>query len=195
MALYFDQALYNTPAKYFAALATLTDFWDTITEDTLTKGGITLTLSSTNITISGYTYTASNNITSSTNLAATCIAYTENGIIGYTRSTSTSPQSVEWSIGCDDNGNWGAVIGKGTSPVISEIVANGVSATAFGGGTVTDSNQNTQIVDVCADKGNFIFSDVKRILQSPQTTYVGRLQIDSGEKFVQCWGLALKYTD
>ncbi len=195
MALYFDQALYNTPAKYFAALAALTDFWDTITEDTLTKGGITLTLSGANITISGYTYTTSNSITSSTSLTSTCFAYTENGIVGYTRPSGTNPQSVEWAIGCDENGEWGAVIGKGTSPVILELVADGVSATAFGGGTVTDSNQNVQIVDVCADKGNFIFEDVKRILQSPQTTYIGKMQMDNGDKYVQCWALGLKYTE
>ena len=195
MALYFDQTLYNSPTKYFNALAALTGFWDTVTSDTLTKGGITLTLSGTNITASGYNYTSSNPITSSTSLGSTCIAYTENGIIGITSTASTTLTYAAWAIGCDDNGNWASVIGKGTSPVISEIIADGVSTMAFGGGIVTYGNQNTQIVDVCADKGNFIFQDVKRILQSPQTTYVGRLQIDSGEKFVQCWGLALKYTD
>lgn len=194
MALYFDRALYNTPSKYFEALAALTDFWDTITENTLTKGGITLTVSGSNISISGYTYTASNTITSSTGLSKTCIAYTENGIIGYAQ-TSGSLNASEWAIGCNDNGEWGAVIGKDTKASISELIAEGVSATTFGGGTVTSSNENVQIVDVCADKGNFIFEDIKRILQSPQTAYVGKMEMDNGEKYVQCWALALKYTE
>ena len=195
MALYFDQALYNTPTKYFNALAALTDFWDTITENTLTKGGVTLTMSTSSIiTISGYTYTASNTITASTGLDVTCIAYTENGIIGYAKQANTSNAS-EWAIGCNDKGEWGAVIGKSTSPVISELIADGVSSTAFGEGTVTSSNENVQIVDMCADKGNFIFEDIKRILQSPQTAYIGKMQMDNGEKYVQCWALALKYTE
>lgn len=195
MALYFDRALYNTPTKYFNALAALTDFWDTITENTLTKGGVTLTLSSSSIiTISGYTYTASNSITASTGLDATCIAYTEKGIIGYAKQ-ATSLNASEWAIGCNDNGEWGAVIGKDSKAIITELIADGVSATSFGGGTVTNSNENVQIVDMCADKGNFIFEDIKRILQSPQTTYVGKMQMENGEKYVQCWALALKYTE
>jgi hypothetical protein len=195
MALYLDQALYNTPAKYFAALAALTDFWDTITDDTLTKGGVTLTLTSTTtITVSGFDLTMTNSITGSTALTKTMIAYTDNGIIGLTNS-SNATNSCGWAIGCDDAGNWGAVIGKGATPAITELLANGVSSTTFGGGTVTESNENTQIVDMCADKGDFIFKDVKRVLQSTQPTYSGRLQIDSGDKFVQSWGLALKYTD
>lgn len=195
MALYLDQALYDTPTKYFNALAALTDFWDTITDGTLTKGGITLThIDSNNITVSGFDFTMSNRITTSSGLIKTMIAYTDNGIIGLTNSSNASSNSV-WAIGCDDTGNWGAVIGKGATPTITELLANGVSSTTFGGGTVTESNENTQIVDMCADKGDFIFKDIKRILQSTQPTYSGRLQIDSGDKFVQSWGLALKYTD
>ena len=195
MALYLDQALYNTPAKYFAALAALTDFWDTITDDTLTKGGVTLThIDSNNITVSGFDFTMSSRITSSSGLIKTMIAYTDKGIIGLTNA-STATQNCVWAIGCDDAGNWGAVVGKGSTSAITELLANGVSSTTFGGGTVTESNENTQIVDMCADKGDFIFKDIKRILQSTQPTYSGRLQIDSGDKFVQSWGLALKYTD
>jgi hypothetical protein len=193
MALYLDQALYNTPAKYFAALAALTDFWDTITDDTLTKGGVTLTLGGTT-TVSGFGLTMTGTVTSSTTLTKTMIAYTDKGIIGLTNA-STATQNCVWAIGCDDAGNWGAVLGKGSSPAITELLANGVSSTTFGDGTVTASNENTQIVDMCADKGDFIFKDIKRILQSTQPTYSGRLQIDSGDKFVQSWGLALKYTD
>lgn len=195
MALYLDQALYNTPTKYFNALAALTDFWDSVTDDTLTKGGITLTLASTaSITVTGFELTMTNGITGSTTLTKTMIAYTDNGIIGLTNASSATPNCV-WAIGCDDAGNWGAVIGKGSTPAITELLANGVSSTTFGNGTVTQSNENTQIVDMCADKGDFIFKDIKRILQSTQPTYSGRLQIDSGDKFVQSWGLALKYTD
>lgn len=195
MALYYDQALYNTPAKYFNALAALTDFWDTITEDTLTKGGVTLTLGgTTTITVSGFDLTMTNSITGSTGLTKTMIAYTDKGIIGLTSSSSAS-SNCTWAIGCDDTGNWGAVIGKGSTPAITELLANGVSSTTFGGGTVTESEQNMQIVDMCADKGNFIFQDVKRVLQSPQTTYYGKVQLDNGDKFVQAWGLALNYTD
>lgn len=195
MALYYDQALYNTPTKYFNALAALTDFWDTITDDTLTKGGVTLTLVDTNnITISGFDLTMSGKITNSSGLTKTMIAYTDKGIIGLTNSSNASSNSV-WAIGCDDAGNWGAVVGKGSTPAITDLLANGVSSTTFGGGTVAQSNENTQIVDMCADKGDFIFKDIKRILQSTQPTYSGRLQIDSGDKFVQSWGLALKYTD
>lgn len=195
MALYLDQALYNTPTKYFNALAALTDFWDSVTDDTLTKGGITLTLASTaSITVTGFELTMTNGITGSTTLTKTMIAYTDNGIIGLTNASSAT-QNCVWAIGCDDAGNWGAVIGKGSTPAITELLANGVSSTTFGNGTVTQSNENTQIVDMCADKGDFIFKDIKRILQSTQPTYSGRLQIDSGDKFVQSWGLALKYTD
>lgn len=195
MALYYDQALYNTPTKYFNALAALTDFWDTITDDTLTKGGVTLTQTDTNIiTISGFDLTMSSKITSSSGLIKTMIAYTDKGIIGLTNSSSAT-NNCGWALGCDDAGNWGAVIGKGATPAITELLANGVSSTTFGGGTVTESEQNMQIVDMCADKGDFIFKDIKRILQSPQTTYDGRLQLDNGDKFVQAWGLALKYTD
>lgn len=195
MALYYDQALYKTPTKYFNALAALTDFWDTITADTLTKGGVTLTLASTTtITVSGFDLTMSNEVTGSTGLTKTMIAYTDKGIIGLTNASSATQNSV-WAIGCDDAGNWGAVIGKGATPTISELLANGVSSTTFGGGTVTESEQNMQIVDMCADKGNFIFQDVKRVLQSPQTTYYGKVQLDNGDKFVQAWGLALNYTD
>lgn len=194
MALYLDQALYNTPTKYFNALAALTDFWDTITDDTLTKGDVTLTLSGITISISGFDLTMTNGITNSTSLTKTMIAYTDKGIIGLTNA-STATNNCGWALGCDDTGNWGAVLGKGSFPAITELLANDVSSTTFGGGTVTQSNENTQIVDMCADKGNFIFQDVKRVLQSPQTTYTGRLQLDNGDKFVQAWGLALNYTD
>ena len=194
MALYYDQALYNTPTKYFNALAALTDFWDTITDDTLTKDDVTLTFSSNIITVSGFGLTLSSSLAAGTTLTKTLIAYTDKGIIGLTNTSSAALNCV-WAIGCDDAGNWGAVVGKGSTPAITELLANGVSSTTFGGGTVTESNENTQIVDMCADKGNFIFQDVKRVLQSTQPTYSGRLQIDSGEKFVQAWGLALKYTD
>ena len=195
MALYLDQALYNTPTKYFNALAALTDFWDTITDDTLTKGGVTLTLASEiTITVSGFDLTMTNRVTVSSGLAKTMVAYTDKGIIGLANSSSATNSCV-WAIGCDDAGNWGAVLGKGSPPAITELLANGVSSTTFGNGTVTQSNENTQIVDMCADKGNFVFEDVKRVLQSPQTTYYGRLQLDNGDKFVQAWGLALKYTD
>lgn len=195
MALYYDQALYNTPTKYFNALAALTDFWDTITDDTLTKGGVTLTLASTtSITVSGFELTMTGTMTGSTSLTKTMIAYTDKGIIGLTNSSSAT-YNCGWAIGRDGAGNWGAVIGRGSTPAITELLANGVSSTTFGGGTVTESEQNMQIVDMCADKGNFVFEDVKRVLQSPQTTYDGRLQLDNGDKFVQAWGLALKYTD
>ena len=195
MALYFDQVLYNSPTKYFTALSGLTDFWDTITSSTLTKGGVTMTLeSSTTITVSGFDLALTNNITSSSGLAKTIIAYTDNGIVGFTM-PSSGTQNCEWAIGRDDAGNWGAVVGKGPTPVISELIADGVSSTTFGGGTVTNSNENVQIVDVCADKGNFIFENIKRILQSPQTAYVGKMQMENGEKYVQCWALALKYTE
>lgn len=194
MALYYDQALYNTPTKYFNALAALTGFWDTIAEDTLTKGGITLTLSGTNILASGFDFTMASTITASTALTKTMIAYTDNGIIGLTNASNATINCV-WAIGCDDAGNWGAVIGRGATPAITELLANGISATTFGGGTVTVSEQNMQIVDMCADKGNFVFEDVKRVLQSPQTTYYGKVQLDNGDKFVQAWGLALNYTD
>lgn len=193
MALYLDQALYNTPTKYFNALAALTDFWDTITDDTLTKGGVTLTLGGTT-TVSGFGLTMTGTVTSSTSLTKTMIAYTDKGIIGLTNA-STATQNCVWAIGCDDAGNWGAVIGKGSTPAITELLANGVSSTTFGNGTVTESEQNMQIVDMCADKGNFVFEDVKRVLQSPQRTYYGKVQLDNGDKFVQAWGLALKYTD
>lgn len=193
MALYLDQALYNSPTKYFNALAALTDFWDTITENTLTKGGVTLTLGGTT-TVSGFGFTMTGTVTSSTTLTKTMIAYTDKGIIGLTNASSAT-QNCVWAIGRDGAGNWGAVIGKGATPAITELLANGVSSTTFGGGTVTESEQNMQIVDMCADKGNFVFEDVKRVLQSPQTTYDGRLQLDNGDKFVQAWGLALKYTD
>lgn len=193
MALYYDQALYNTPTKYFNALAALTDFWDTITDDTLTKGGVTLTLGGTT-TVSGFGLTMTGTVTSSTTLTKTMIAYTDKGIIGLTNAP-TATQDCVWAIGCDDAGNWGAVLGKGSSPAITELLANGVSSTTFGGGTVTESEQNMQIADMCADKGNFVFEDVKRVLQSPQITYYGKVQLDNGDKFVQAWGLALKYTD
>lgn len=193
MALYYDQALYNTPTKYFNALAALTDFWDTITDDTLTKGGVTLTLGDTT-TVSGFELTMTGTVTSTTSLTKTMIAYTDKGIIGLTNASSAT-QNCVWAIGCDDAGNWGAVIGKGATPAITELLANGVSSTTFGGGTVTGSEQNMQVVDMCADKGNFIFQDVKRVLQSPQTTYYGKVQLDNGDKFVQAWGLALNYTD
>ena len=195
MALYYDQALYKTPTKYFNALAALTDFWDEVTSSTLTKGGITLTQTdSNNITVSGFDLTMSGKITTSSALTKTMIAYTDKGIIGLANASNAS-SNCTWAIGCDDTGNWGAVIGKGSTPAITELLANGVSSTTFGGGTVTESEQNMQIVDMCADKGNFVFEDVRRVLQSPQTTYDGRLQLDNGDKFVQAWGLALKYTD
>ena len=194
MALYYDQALYNTPTKYFNALAALTDFWDTITENTLTKGGVTLTFSGNIITVSGFGLTLSSSIAAGTTLTKTLIAYTDKGIISLTN-TSTASNNCVWAIGCDDAGNWGAAVGKGATPAITELLASGVSSTTFGGGAVTVSEQNMQIVDMCADKGNFVFEDVKRVLQSPQTAYDGRLQLDNGDKFVQAWGLALKYTD
>lgn len=92
MALYLDQALYNTPAKYFAALAALTDFWDTITDDTLTKGGVTLTLGGTT-TVSGFGLTMTGTVTSTTTLTKTMIAYTDKGIIGLTNA-STATQKI-----------------------------------------------------------------------------------------------------
>lgn len=195
MALYYDNTIHTSPDTYWDAIYNREDFWDSRFGDTVTKGGITLTKDGINITMSGYGNTATKAIAASTGLSRTLLACTDTGMIGLTiASVGTNPPTAAWAIGCDDNGNWGGVVGKQTYATIEELIADGVSSINYANGNTSTSDVNTQIINICADKGDFVFKDIKRILQITNPTYIGKIQLDGGEKYVKCGALALAYT-
>lgn len=187
----YDTNTYATPDLY-GVLKAIPNFWDETDDEasSLTKGGITLTVSSTTKSISGYGKSEITNLGSSTSL----IAATENGLVFFTSGTVIGIIA----IGCDKNGNWAGVYSQISSgnPTVNKIVADGVSSTTYSSQAQTVvSTVNTQIVDLTAVNGNFTFDDVKRVLFIPVLTYLGKLTMPNGEKFVKCGALALRYTE
>ena len=187
----YDTNTYTTTNLY-SVLKAIPNFWDETDDEnsSLTKGGITLKLDSAARTISGYGKSETVSLGTSTSL----IAATDNGIIFHTSGTVITAVA----IGCDKNGNWAGVISQTTSgnPAVNKIIADGVSSTTYNTQTQTVvSTINTQIIDLTAVNGNFTFDDVKRVLFIPVLTYLGKLTMPNGEKFVKCGALALRYTE
>lgn len=195
MSLYYNPNGYSNVSAFFAALAQVPNFWDTTSADTLTKGGITVTLTSTTvITISGYdmsvTITAA---TASTSYAL--IAATDTGLVFAFGNTDAATYCG--ALGVDDNGNWGAATGRLASGkwTIDTVLADGVTATTYSLGNTTASDYNTQIVQLTSQHGNFIFKDLMRLLLTSQIGYRGKILLGDTEKYVLAGSFALKYTD
>ena len=103
MSLYYSPVGYGNVTAFFTALGQVPDFWDSTSADTLTKGGITVTLTSTKIiTISGYGLSV--NITSPTeNTSYALIAATDTGLVFAFGNTDVVTYCG--ALGVDDNGN------------------------------------------------------------------------------------------
>jgi hypothetical protein len=195
MSLYYNPNGYDNVTAFFTALGQVPNFWDSTSADTLTKDGITVTLTSTTIiTISGYNKSVT--ITSSqANTSYALIAATDTGLVfafGYVATTTYCG-----ALGVDDNGNWGAATGKLSSSgwTIDTVLADGVTSTTYSAGNTTASDYNTQIVQLTSQHGNFIFKDLMRLLLTSQIGYRGKILLGDTEKYVLAGSFALKYTD
>ena len=195
MSLYYSPVGYGNVTAFFTALGQVPDFWDSTSADTLTKGGITVTLTSTKIiTISGYGLSV--NITSPTeNTSYALIAATDTGLVFAFGNTDVVTYCG--ALGVDDNGNWGAATGGLTSNkwTIDTVLADGVTSTTYSAGNATASDYNTQIVQLTSQHGNFIFKDLMRLLLTSQIGYRGKIQLNDSEKYVIAGSFALMYTD
>ena len=190
--IYYDTNTYAV-ADLYGVLKAIPNFWDETDDETsaLTKGGITLTLGSTK-TMSGYGQSITITTLFGSNISV--IAATNKGLVFL---TTGNGKANAFALGCDADESWGGSTGSASSsaPTVSNIIANGVSATTYSTNTTTESTINTQIIDLSAMNGNYTFDDLKRILYTPVLSYKGKLTMSNGEKFVKCGAFALRYTE
>lgn len=195
MSLYYSPVGYGNVTAFFAALGQVPNFWDSTSADTLTKGGITVTLTSTTIiTISGYGLSTTIDTGGQATTSYALIAATDTGLVFAFGITTTAHYGA---LGVDDNGNWGAATGKLSSNNwnIETVLADGVTSTTYSAGNTTASDYNTQIVQLTSQHGNFIFKDLMRLLLTSQIGYRGKILLGDTEKYVLAGSFALKYTD
>lgn len=195
MSLYYSPVGYNNVTAFFTALGQVPDFWDSTSADTLTKGGITVTLTSTTIiTISGYGLSTTINTGGQASTSYALIAATDTGLVFAFGNTTTAHYGA---LGVDDNGNWGATTGRLVSNnwTIETVLADGVTSTTYSAGNTTASDYNTQIVQLTSQHGNFIFKDLMRLLLTSQIGYRGKIRLNDSEKYVIAGSFALMYTD
>lgn len=195
MSLYYSPVGYDNVTAFFTALGKVPNFWDSTSADTLTKSGITVTLTSTTvITISGYNKSVT--ITSSTaSTSYALIAATDTGLVFAFGNSAAATYCG--ALGVDDNGNWGAATGKLASNnwTIDTVLADGITSTTYSAGNTTASDYNTQIVQLTSQHGNFIFKDLMRLLLTSQIGYRGKILLGDSGKYVIAGSFALKYTD
>lgn len=191
--IFYDINSYTSWADVLAALKTIPNFWDEISETTLTKGGITLSLGDSK-TLSGYGLSVTLYSSFSSN---TLIAATNKGMM-FVWNYSNAYYCVMLGRGKDGD-NWGAGYSKwaSSSLIVDSLIADNLTSASVTGGTTNSSETNTQIIDLAADKGNFIFDDVRRVLYTPSgiRSYNGKLTMPNGEKYVKCGAFALRYTE
>ena len=195
MSLYYNPVGYDSVTAFFTALGQVPNFWDSTSADTLTKGGITVTLTSTTvITISGYNKSVTIT-TSQANTSYALIAATDTGLVF--AFGNTAAVTYCGALGVDDNGNWGAAKGGLVSSkwAIDAVLADGVTSTTYSAGDTTASDYNTQIVQLTSQHGNSIFKDLMRLLLTSQIGYRGKIRLNDSEKYVIAGSFALKYTD
>lgn len=195
MSLYYSPVGYDNVTAFFTALGQVPDFWDSTSADTLTKDGITVTLTSTTIiTISGYGLSVTINTGGQATTSYALIAATDTGLVFAFGITTTA---LYGALGVDDNGNWGAATGRLSSNnwTIDTVLADGVTSTTYTAGNTTASDYNTQIVQLTSQHGNFIFKDLMRLLLTSQIGYRGKILLGDSEKYVIAGSFALKYTD
>jgi hypothetical protein len=197
MALYYDTTQYTSGDDFFAALATVTNFWDSVTEDTLTKGDVTLTYSSGTITLAAGGFSTAMNFSAP---KGGLIAATAKGLMAAHFPTDTNNRKVI-AVACDKNGVWGGSISNHYTVAVNEILATGLTSKSYSSSSSSNStftsNTNTQIIDLVSDKGNFIFDDLRRVLYttSAVVNYNGKLTMPNGEKYVKCGAFVLRYTE
>lgn len=191
---YYDRESYTDSTDIFAALAAIPDFWDEKTAATLVKEDLTLTLSDGALSITGY----NKSIVAVQLNGRTCdiIAATSTGLVF---NASGSGNFNAFALGCDKNGDWGACSGSdsATGATISYLIADNLTSNTFSGGAVNVSSTNTQIVEIAADKGNYIFDELRRVLYTPSSVkgYNGKLTMPNGEKYIKVGPFVLLYTE
>ena len=196
MSLYYSPVGYGNVTAFFAALGQVPNFWDSTSADTLTKGGITVTLTSTTlITISGYGLSVTINTGGQAVMSYALIAATDTGLVF--AFGNSSAVTYCGALGVDDNGNWGAATGGLVSSkwAIDAVLADGVTSTTYTAGNTAASDYNTQIVQLTSQHGNFIFKDLMRLLLTSQIGYRGKIRLNDSEKYVIAGSFALMYTD
>lgn len=198
--LHYSTMGHSNLYDFFASLASMTDFWDSIEEEnniyTYTKGDLSLTTpNDKSISISGYgttfTLAAGNSGTSEFCYAA---ATSKGFIMGFANTASV--QSF-LTLGLDENtGKWAAATGSYSSNTmsISGILGYEVSATTYSQGNTIISINLMQLCNLTSQKGSVIFSEVYRVLMTPNVVYHGKLQIGDN-KYVKLGPFALEYTE
>lgn len=197
MALYYDTTQYTSGDDFFAALATVPNFWDSVTEDTLTKGDVTLTYSSGTITLAAGGFSTALDFSAPN---GGLIAATAKGLMAMHFPSNSNNRRVI-AVACDKNGVWGGSISNYQTVAVNEILATGLTSKSYSSSSSSNntftSNTNTQIIDLASDKGNFIFDDLRRVLYttSAVVNYNGKLTMPNGEKYVKCGAFVLRYTE
>lgn len=193
MALYYDTTQYTSGDDFFNAIASVPNFWDSATEDTLTKGDVTLTYSSGLLTMTAGNLSTDVNISSPN---GGLIAATDKGLVAMHFPTNSNNRYAI-GLGCDDNSVWGAAVSSYQTVAINSIIAAGVTNKTYEYGSTTAANTNTQIIDLASVKGNFIFDDLRRVLYAPSAVvnFNGKLTMPNGEKYVKAGAFALRYTE
>jgi hypothetical protein len=192
--IFFDTNQYTGIDAIYAALKSIPNFWDETDDEnkTLTKGGITLEISSrTTKGIRGYGWSATSYDFDCQTVSL--IAATENGLV-FTNNARAM------GIGCNKDGVWAAGYGydssSSTSLGISTMIAPNITATTSLDLNAYESATNYQITDLLHQKGDFICADLRcvKFYSTGTKIYRGRLTMPNGEKYIKCGAFALKYT-
>lgn len=191
--IYYDRVTYDSYEQLYGVLKAIPNFWDSHddSERTLTKGGITITVTATQAKgVSGYgrsfsvTFDGQN-----TNV----IAATQNALI-FNAEEGGQYQGV--AIGTGSNGAWGAAKSNTNTSAISDVLGPNLTATSHTESPSTSST-NTQIIDLMSFYGDYVFDDIRRFYAMPadMKAHDGKITMPNGEKYVKVGGLALRYTE
>lgn len=198
--IYYDTNSYKTSDEFFAALKAVPDFWDSVSENAVEKGDVTITYNATTLVLNLSTGIFTTALSMADVGIGALIAATDKGLVAAHR-YSSSYQSIYknfFAIGCDKNDAWGVAIGSYASDtLIGSISANNVTDKSYDYGNTTTARVNTQIIDLASTRGSFVFEDIRRVLYTVSGTlsYYGKLTMPNGEKYVKCGAFALRYTE
>lgn len=196
MALNFlPSTNYTNQKAAWDAMVNAATFWDSVSEDgnTVTVGGLTLTVSSENnrITVSGYNLTANASITNANEIM---IAAAEKSLMMKFIASSGGVVGV-LIIDKNSENEWGAAELSFSGTNIGWYIAPNTTAT-----DLALKNDNiltatlTQLVPLTGKNSTWVMENAYLVLSSPNPTYAGKMELN-GEKYVMAGRAAIAYSD